>query len=136
MSGFVQGFLATLTLDANDITLFVTDVSFDQSKTALDKSVMDGSGDSVMLPGLQTGTLSINGHIDQSNLDDLEVTWAKDVVVAFNLEVSQGLSTDAAWSGNIAMTDFSKSTTFDGNWAFSLSGDTSGVVAYQASAPA
>ena len=133
--GFVQGFLATLTLDTVDITLFVTDVSFDQSKTALDKSVMDGTGDSQMLPGLQTGTLGINGHIDQANLNALETTWAKDTVVPFSLEVSEGLGTDAAWSGNIAMTDFTKATTFDGNWAFSISGDTSGAVVYLPSVP-
>ncbi len=128
--GFVQGFLATLTLDTVDITLFVTDVSFDQSKTALDKSVMDSSGDSVMLPGLQTGTLSINGHIDQANLNALETSWAKDTAVAFTLEVNEGLATDAEWAGNIAMSDFTKATTFDGNWAFSISGDTSGAVTY------
>jgi len=133
--GFVQGFLATLTLDSNDITLFVTDVSFDQSKTALDKSVMDGSGDSTMIPGLQTGTMSINGHIDQANLNALETTWAKDTVVPFTLEVSEGLTTDAVWAGNLSMSDFSKSTTFDGNWAFSISGETSGAVTYTPSAP-
>ena len=133
--GFVQGFLAKLILDTVDVTLFVTDVSFDQAKTGLDKSVMDGTGDSVMLPGLSTGTLSINGHIDQANLNALETTWAKDVVVAFSLQIAEGLTTEAAWDGFIAMTDFSKSTTFDGNWAFSISGDTSGAVAYTPSAP-
>ena len=133
--GFVQGFLATLTLDTVDITLFVTDVSLDQAKTALDKSVMDGTGNSGMLPGLQTGTMSINGHIDQANLNALETTWAKDTVVAFTLEISEGLTTDAAWAGNIALTDFTKATTFDGNWAFSLSGETSGSVPYTPSAP-
>ena len=132
---FVQGFLATLTIDGNDITLFVTDVSFDQSKTALDKSVQDGTGNSVMLPGLESGTMSFNGHIDQANLNALEVSWAKDTVVAFVLVVAEGLGTDAQWSGNIALTDFTKATTFDGNWAFSISGDTSGNVAYLPSVP-
>ena len=33
---FVPGFLATLTLDTNDITLFVTDVNIDETRTALD----------------------------------------------------------------------------------------------------
>ncbi len=133
--GFVQGFLAKLILDTVDITLFVTDVSFDQSKTGLDKSVMDGSGDSVMLPGLQTGSLSINGHIDQANLNALETTWAKDVVVAFSLQIAEGLTTEAKWDGDISMTDFTKATTFDGNWAFSITGDTSGAVTYTPSAP-
>ncbi len=133
--GFVQGFLAILTLDTVDITLFVTDVTFDQSKTALDKSVQDGSGDSQMLPGLQTGSLGLSGHIDQANLNALETTWAKDSIVAFTLEVNEGLTTDASWAGNVSLTEFSKTTTFDGNWAFSMTGETSGAVTYTPSAP-
>lgn len=132
---FVQGFLAKLTLDGNIITLFVTDVSLDRSKTALDKSVMDGSGDSLMIPGLNTGTLAFNGHIDQANQNLIETTYAKDTVVPFILEVDEGLTTDATWAGDIAITEFSTNTTFDGNWAFSLSGDTSGAVTYTPSAP-
>ena len=128
--GFVQGFLATLTLDTVDITLFVTDVSFDQTKTVLDKSVMDGTGNMDVIPGMESGTLGINGHIDQANLNALETSWAKDTVVPFVLTVAEGLGTDAAWTGNIAMSDFSKATTFDGNWAFSITGTTSGNVAY------
>ena len=96
----------------------------------IDKSVMDGSGDSHMLPGLQTGSMSINGHIDQANLNAPETTWAKDTVVPFVLEINEGLTTDANWAGNGAITDFSKSTTFDGNWAFTISLDTSGAVTY------
>ena len=131
----VQGFLAVLTLDSVVITLFVTDVSLDRSKTTLDKSVMDGSGDSVMLPGLQTGTMAINGHIDQANLNALETTWAKDTVVPFILEVNEGLTTDATWSGNLSMSEFSTNTVFDGNWAFSLTGESSGAIVYVPSAP-
>ena len=36
MAGFVQGFLAKLILDTEDITLIDTDVSVDRSKTSLD----------------------------------------------------------------------------------------------------
>ena len=132
---FVQGFLATLTLDGNIITLFVTDVSLDRSKTGLDKSVMDGSGDSVMLPGLNSGTLAMNGHIDQANLNLLEISYAKDVVVPFILEISEGLTGDASYTGNIAISDFGVNTVFDGNWAFTLNGATSGAVVYSASTP-
>ena len=133
--GFVQGFLAILTLDGNVITLFVTDVALSRARTALDKTVMDGTGDTVLLPGLKTGTLSMSGHIDQANLNALEVTLAKDTVVTFALEVNEGLGTDAQWTGSIAITQFDTSTTFDGNWAFTLSGDTSGATTYVTSIP-
>jgi hypothetical protein len=38
---FVQGFLASITLDSNDITLFTADVSLDRSKTVLNKATMN-----------------------------------------------------------------------------------------------
>ena len=132
---FVQGFLAQLTLDANVITLVTADVSLEESKTSLDKSVMDGSGVSQSIPGMVSGSLTINGHIDQANLNLLEASWAKDVPVAFILEINEGLTTDGSWTGNVTLTGFSRDTAADGNWAFSLSGDTSGVTAFTPSAP-
>ena len=126
---FVQGFLANLKLDTNDITMVLTDVSLDESKTSLDKSVMDGTGESQSIPGKKSGSMSMNGHVDQANLNLLEASWAKQEPVVFTLEISQGLGTaDASWSGKVTLTSFTKSTSADGNWAFSLSGDTSGVV--------
>jgi len=132
---FVQGFLAEITLDSNVITLVSADVSLDESKTSLDKSVMDGSGVSVSIPGMTSGTLSVNGHIDQANLNLLEATWAKDVTVAFILALTEGLTTDSSWAGNVTLTSFTRETAADGNWAFSLSGDTSGVTTFVPSAP-
>ena len=132
---FVQGFLAAITLDGNVVTLVSTDVALDRSTTALEKTVMDGSGTSTMLPGLRSGSLSLNGHVDQANLNLLEVTHAKDTVVPFIMEINEGLTTDGSYAGNIAITEFSVGTVFDGNWSFTLSGDTSGATTYTPSAP-
>ena len=122
---FIQGFLASLELDGNVITLVTADVTLDETKTTLDKSVMDGTGQSSSIPGKKSGTLSINGHIDQANLALLEGTWAKDQPVPFKLVIEEGLgTTDSQWDGTITLTSFSKSTAADANWAFSLSGET------------
>ena len=117
------------------ITLFLTDYSLDRSKTALDKSVMDGTGESAMLPGMNSGSLSMNGHVDQANLNLLEISYAKDVPVTFLLKIVEGLTADASYAGSLSISSFQVGTNFDGNWAFSLSGDTSGAVVYSASAP-
>jgi len=132
---FVQGFLAEITLDSNVITLVSADVSFAESKTSLDKAVMDGTGAMQSIPGLISGTLAINGHIDQANLNLLEVTWAKETTVPFILEINEGLTTDGVWTGNLTLTGFSRDTAAEGNWSFSLSGDTSGVTVFTPSAP-
>jgi hypothetical protein len=126
---FVQGFLANLKLDSNDITLVVTDVGLDRSWTSLDKSVQDGTGQSQSIPGKMSGTMSINGHVDQENLNLLEASLAKTVPVDFTLEISQGIGVaDAFYSGMFNKTSFNVSTAADGNWAFSLSGDATNVV--------
>ena len=132
---FVQGFLAELTLDSNVITLVTADVSLSESKSALDKSVMDGSGVAQSIPGMLSGTLSINGHIDQANLNLLEASWSKDVAVNFVLEITEGLTTDGSWSGIVTLDSFSRDTSADGNWAFSLSGTTSTATIFTPSAP-
>lgn len=124
---FIQGFLATLTLDTNDITLSVTDVSLGESKTSLDKSVMDGFGESASIPGKLSGTLSISGHVEQGDLNLLQATWAKPHAVAFELLIEEGLATDSSWVGTIMLTSFNKATAADGNWSFTLAGDVFGV---------
>jgi len=132
---FVQGFLAELELDSNTITLVTADVSLSESKSALDKSVMDGSGVAQSIPGMLSGSLSINGHIDQANLNLLEASWAKDIPVIFRLTITEGLATDGDWSGIVTLDSFSRDTAADGNWAFSLSGTTSGPTTFTPSIP-
>jgi len=132
---FVQGFLAKLILDSIDITLVITNLDLGRSKTSLDKSVMDGTGESTALPGMAKGTLSLDAHIDQANLNLLETSWAKDVPVPFVLTVLEGLTTDSEWTGTVALSSLDVSTSFDGNWSVSLSGDTSGAVVFTPSAP-
>jgi hypothetical protein len=132
---FVQGFLASITLDSTDITLFTADVSLDRSKTVLNKATMNGTGFMASIPGLQSGTLSINGHVDQANLNALETTWAKGTTVTFAFEVNEGLSTDGSYAGSVTCSGLSVDTSAEGNWAFSLSGDLSGAVTYTPSSP-
>jgi len=124
---FIQGYLASLTLDGNDITLVTADVSMSESKTVLNKSVMDGSGEASSIPGMFSGSLSINGHIDQENLNLLEESWAKQVPVTFTLTIDQWLTTDGSWTGTITLSTFTKATAADSNWSFTLSGETIGV---------
>ncbi len=132
---FVQGFLAELELDSNVITLVTADVTFAESKTVLDKSVMDGSGFAKSIPGMVSGSLNINGHIDQANLNLLEASWAKDISVIFRLTINEGLATDGSWSGIVTLDSFSRETAADSNWAFTLSGSTSTATIFTPSIP-
>ena len=130
MSEVVQGFLAVITIDGNDITASVEAFSLDESKSVLEKATMNGSPYNDTIPGNITGTLSMNGDIDQANLALLQASWAKDTEVVFAVSVLEGATTDSLWSGLLTLGDFTRETSGDSKWTFSLSGTTSKDIVY------
>jgi len=130
MATFVQGFLAEVVIDTADQTPITADVTLDRTKTALDKTVMDSSGVSKMIPGVTSGNLAFNGHVSTAELNVLEVSFAKEIPVSFAVTITEGLSTDGEYTGFFVFTDFSVNTAADANWAFSASGPTDGVITY------
>ena len=135
MADQVQGFLAELTLDGINITDQVVSTPFARTKTALAKGVMDGSGVMQSIPGPESGSLDVSGFLSQAEWNAMEVTWAKDVPVSFNLAVIEGITTDAEWSGLVTLTGLTVDPVGDGLWSFELTGDTSGVTTYTPSTP-
>ncbi len=131
----VQGFLANLVLDGNDITNRVTATPLARSKDLLSKNVMDGIGDAFNIPGISSGSLNVSGYISQAELNNLEVSWAKDVPVSFVLTVAEGLGTDSSWAGDVTLGTFDVEPVGDGMWEFTLSGDTDGPILFTPSVP-
>ena len=130
MATFIQGFLAKVTIDGADTTPITADVTIDRTKTALDKTVMDSSGVSKMLPGVISGNLAFNGHISTAELNTLEVSYAKEIPIAFQVIITEGLGTDGQYDGFFVFTDFSVETAAEDNWGFTASGPTDGAVVY------
>jgi hypothetical protein len=128
MPNFIQGFLAVLTLDGVDITLTVEGFDYSESRTSLDKSVMDGSGESPSIPGKRSGTLSITGHIAQDEWNSIETTFQKDTPVSFVFEPAQNDISDFEYSGEINLTGKNITVAAGDNWGFVISGDTFDVV--------
>ena len=130
MATFIQGFLAKVTIDGADTTPITADVTLSRSKTALDKTVMDSSGVSKMLPGVVSGTLDFNGHISTAELNTLEVSYAKLVPVTFAVVITEGLTTDGEYTGSFLFQDFTVETAAEDNWGFTASGPTDGAITY------
>jgi hypothetical protein len=128
---FIQGFLATITVDGVDQTLIIETGGLARTKTVLSKGSMDGTGFMKSIPGPTSGTLNIAGHIQALNLNDLEFAYAKDVPVAFTMTIEAfAVTTDPSYSGTVVISEFNVETTADGNWSYTLTGETSGVIAY------
>jgi len=128
MATFVQGFLAKITIDTVDTTPITVDFTLDQTTTALDKTVMDSSGVSKMLPGVTAGTLAFSGHISTVELTALQASKEKLVPVAFSIVITEGNATEAEYNGFFVFNDLSVSTAAEDNWAFTAGGPTDGAI--------
>ena len=107
------------------------DAGLTRAKTVLSKGSMDGTGFMKSIPGPITGTLTASGHIvTETQFNALEATYLKDIPVAFSLTIVEGKTTDGEYAGFVTLSDLDVATTADGNWSFTLSGETSGVVTY------
>ena len=125
-----QGFLADIELDGSDYTGITVTVPLTRTKGSLNKATQDGTGDMVVIPGMESGSLSISGFVDEPLHNALETTWAKDDAVPFKLTVLSGLTTDAEWSGNVVLLSLTVQPQEDGLWEFTCDGETSGAVTY------
>jgi len=127
----VQGFLASITIDAVNITAVVENFELAEARVVNDKQTMNGSPDGEKILGTKSGTLSFDFTIDQDELNVLETAWAKDVPVNFVIAVAEAaVTTNTLWSGVLAISSFSKSTAGDSLWRGSMSGDTSGAITH------
>ena len=128
MSEPVQGFLATISIDGNDITAAVENFNLDRTKNVLDKMTMNGDPVGKKIPGSETGTLGCDGLIDQANMTLLEASWVKDTEVVFSLTNEEGAATDMVWAGSVVLGDLALNTSGDDVWRFTLGAETSGAV--------
>ena len=125
----IQGFLCTLTLDGEDITVLLNDLSLSRAKNVMSKPTMDGTGVPQQLVGNKTGTLSMNGQVDTAGQAGLETSWAKDASVAFSLVVGDGATIKAGtYTGAVVLSAFDIDTAASDSFNFALSGETAGVV--------
>ena len=125
-----QGFLADITLDGSDYTNVTVTVPLTRTKGSLNKATQDGTGNMVVIPGMESGSLSLPGFSDDALHNTLEATWAKGDAVPFVLTVVRGLTTDAAWAGNVTLLSLTVQPQEDGLWEFTCDGETSGAVTY------
>ena len=126
----IQGFLADIELDGVDYTGITVTVPLTRTKGSLNKATQDGTGQMAIIPGMESGSLSLTGFIDEPLHNSLEATWAKDDAVPFKLTVVSGLATDAEWTGDVVLLNLTVQPQEDGLWEFSCDGETSGPVTY------
>jgi len=124
----IAGHITTVTLDSTNITAQMNDVALAQAKNVMSKPTMDGTGDPLKLVGQKSGTLTVNGQVDDAGFAGLAATWAKDTAVPFEVVMGDGAALDAGkYSGNVTLSQFDKEAAASDVWNVTISGETDSV---------
>ncbi len=125
----IQGFETVVELDGNVITLYLNEASYDGKRNVLTKPTMDGTGVPQKMIVQDDGSASMSGQVDTVAQALLEASYAKQVPVSFKITVGDGGPLDAgSYSGDVALSGRTVSTSADGTWDFILTTD--GFLAY------
>ena len=96
-----------------------------------------GSAYAFSLGGQKVGAFDASGHVSVEKLPELEAAFVSDAPIAFSLQIGDAAgATDAGlYAGNCVVGDFTIEANADGEWDWSISCTTSGVVTYTAPTP-
>ena len=136
MPTFIPGYLGTVTLNADNISTIGSVVSLTRTRNVMSKPVF-GSPYAYSLGGQKVGAFDASGHISTEQLADLEAAFASDAPIAFSLQVGDAAgATDAGlYSGNCVVGEFTIEASADGEWDWSITATTSGLVTYAPGTP-
>lgn len=132
---FIPGYLGTITLNTDPI-ITASAFNLNEQKNIMSKPVI-GVSHAYTLAGQTSATFDISGHISVEQYPELRATFASQVPVAFSVQIGDGAgATDAGLlTGLVAIGNLTTSTTADGEWDFTCSGQTSGVITYTPATP-
>ena len=133
---FIPGYLGTVTLNSDDISAVASVTTLETTRNIMTKPTF-GSPYAYSLGGQKLGTFSAEGHIDTLKLADIETAFNLDVPFAFSIQVGDAAgATDAGlYAGNCVLTSLTRTGSADGEWDWSFSAQTSGVVTYTGPTP-
>ena len=129
MPTFIPGYLATVTLNADNISAVGSVVSLTRTRNIMSKPVF-GSPYAYSLGGQKVGAFDASGHLSTENMADLEAAFISDAPIAFSLQIGDAAgATDAGlYSGNCVVGDYTIEASADGEFDWSISATTSGAV--------
>jgi len=129
---FIPGYIASLTINGADLEPYASDASLTLNNDTLDKTTL-GTPERVFIPGLQSGSIDIQMHLDTGGIVDIQAAFSAANTVAFVFRPGAlGAGTDAGqWSGQcIIDTMGGIAATVDDNWSVAIGATISGPVSY------
>lgn len=128
---FVPGRLGTVTINALDVQVDGNVVSWQNSRTALQKAGF-GVESPYQIGGLRVANFSASGHVTAEKYASLIAAYEEDDPVECTLQIGTASAlTDAGeHEGNFLITDLTVSANADGEFDWSLSAISSGPVTF------
>jgi len=127
---FVQGYIATLTVNSTDVEIYSSDASLTLTADTLDKTTL-GVVNRQYIPGLQDGSLSISMHLDTTGVSAIQGSFGSTTPVPFVFRPGKVGGPDAGqWVGTMIITDFEIGGSVDDNWQMNINGQVTGAVTY------
>lgn len=134
---WIPGYLATVSINAVDLTVVGQVIGYSDDATSLAKPVF-GSRYRNTARGQGVVSLDCSGHVSAESIGDLFTMNALPGTVAYSVQVGEaGEATDGGvLTGDAVITNLSINDDATGQWAWSLTLETDGTPAYAPATPA
>lgn len=128
---FIPGYLATVTIDAEDLSAIGSVTRLQKSRNVMTKPTF-GNEYGFSLGGQKIAAFSASGHLSAEKAAALEALFDEELPVDFSLQVGEGAgATDAGLhTGKCVISSLTIEANADGEWDWSLEAQTSGAVTY------
>lgn len=126
---FIPGYLATITIDVNDYTVYANVIGLSSTKNAPRKPVFGQVGSNV-ISGQQSWSGEMSGHLAvEGPLAELLATYAKADLVAYTIQIGAAAgSTDAGTlTGFCTLSSLDITDDAEGEWDWAAGFEIDGV---------
>lgn len=134
---FIPGYLATIEIDSEDLTIFANVIGLSSTKNAPRKPVF-GQNASNVISGQQSWSGECSGHLAvEGPIATLLATYAKSELVEYTIQIGEaGGATDAGtFTGNLTLSSLDISDDAEGEWDWSAGFEIDGEPLYTPAAP-
>lgn len=133
---FIPGYEATVTLNAQDLTVVGQVISLQRERAVLDKPTF-GSGDMQNISGIKSLAFSANGHLAAEIVAALDAIFESDVAVAFAVQigVAAGATDGGIYAGFVVLGTLTIEADATDEWNWSIEASSTGPVTYTPPTP-
>jgi hypothetical protein len=128
---FIPGYLGTVVLNSEDLSIIGHVVSLDGSRDTLTKKVF-GQTHAFTIGGQRIEAFSASGSISAEKIAALEAAYQTQAAVAFSMQIGEaaGATDGGVYTGNCIIGSRRIEGNAEGQWTWNITAQASGVPVY------